>query len=206
MGILLFTEMSQWIRIVTSTVFTFSLVMAPNYGSLDRKRPKGATVPCSSGDINWNWSPSFPSRPSAASLFQVIAGSCNEVLCQISWQPAFVYLGTRCCTAVAGSGLRKQGAKDKTQVLLKGARAPQQTGNCLGSKDNCGYTHVSSSKPFRYLLIFPFSPFCLFASSSANCFFLFSAFAACSFRSLFSCGWERETCSFWLGLLAVVPF
>lgn len=36
------------------------------------------------------------------------------------------------------------------------------------------------------LLIFPFSPFCLLASSSASCFFLFSALAACSFLILFS--------------------
>lgn len=37
-----------------------------------------------------------------------------------------------------------------------------------------------------YLLILPFSPFCRLDSSSASCFFLFSALAACSFRILFS--------------------
>lgn len=37
------------------------------------------------------------------------------------------------------------------------------------------------------LLIFPFSPFCLLDSSSASCFFLFSALAACSLLVLFSC-------------------
>lgn len=40
------------------------------------------------------------------------------------------------------------------------------------------------------LLIFPFSPFCLLDSSSANCFFLFSALAACSLLVLLSCNHE----------------
>lgn len=42
-----------------------------------------------------------------------------------------------------------------------------------------------------YLLIFPFSPFCLLDSSSASCFFLFSALAACSLLVLFS--WKHES-------------
>lgn len=46
---------------------------------------------------------------------------------------------------------------------------------------------VKEHSALHNLLIFPFSPFCLLDSSSASCFFLFSALAACSFRVLFSC-------------------
>lgn len=82
---------------------------------------------------------------------------------------------------------------------------PFLTGNRGGEKDTHVLSFQITSWPERKFLkgnltllgkerdecsnslIFPFSPFCLLDSSSASCFFLFSALAACSFLVLFSC-------------------